>query len=448
MAEGQLSLKINRIYEELSNDESQMLNYLCSDLDGGCSKQDVKEVLKSQIKSGVVDHLVLAELLYRIRRFDLLKKILSSNKKQVEALLGSRLCTFSAYRVLMAEISEDLDKEDLRSVIFLLNDSIPKGRLDKATKTDWAALKWEWPTAQPEPSAMEQELGEEPPLREPRGEKPTLPEPREEVKKIPPPQPRPPPLKASPALPCVVPCPGIVDTLPECPDLPTLDLAPRSQHCQAQLFAWSLSQLPLKPQTSRHGSQTSLALPLPPTVFPLRLQTSLCRSTASHLCCAGPQPHPSACHSLLPVTGLRYSRPEQAVRVPPRRFSVPSRKRRRDQPTLKPARGRGRRLKKSDLRGFLDVVIELEKLDKVSPDKLDLIEQCLRHIHRKDLEKKVLKYMGSMAICPTHYQGEELAARASQDQAPQGRPQKLEMPAAAAKRQSSWDAILRVVMSN
>ncbi|MGH0128312.1 UNVERIFIED_CONTAM: hypothetical protein FKN15_001286 [Acipenser sinensis] len=133
MAEGQLSLTINRIYEELSNDESQMLIYLCSDLEGGCSKQDVKEVLKSQIKSGVVDHLVLAELLYRIKRFDLLKKILRSNKKQVEALLGSRPCTVSAYRVLMAEISEDLDKEDLHSLIFLLNDSIPKGRLDKAT---------------------------------------------------------------------------------------------------------------------------------------------------------------------------------------------------------------------------------------------------------------------------------------------------------------------------
>ncbi|MGH0135165.1 UNVERIFIED_CONTAM: hypothetical protein FKN15_001105 [Acipenser sinensis] len=42
-------------------------------------------------------------------------------------------------------------------------------------KTDWAALKWEWPTAQPEPSAMEQELGEEPPLPEPRGEQSTLP---------------------------------------------------------------------------------------------------------------------------------------------------------------------------------------------------------------------------------------------------------------------------------
>ncbi|XP_041120796.1 CASP8 and FADD-like apoptosis regulator [Polyodon spathula] len=132
MAEGQLSLTINQIYEELSSDENQTLIYLCSDLAGGCSKQDVKEVLKSQIKSGVLDHLVLAELLYRIKRFDLLKNILSSNKKQVEALLESRLCTVSAYRVLMAEISEDLGKEDLRSLIFLLNDTIPKGRLDKA----------------------------------------------------------------------------------------------------------------------------------------------------------------------------------------------------------------------------------------------------------------------------------------------------------------------------
>ncbi|MGH0151667.1 UNVERIFIED_CONTAM: hypothetical protein FKN15_020572 [Acipenser sinensis] len=96
--------------------------------------------------------------------------------------------------------------------------------------------------------------------------------------------PQPPTLQASPALPREVPRPDIVDTWPECPDLPTLDLAPRLQHCQAQLFAWSLSPLPLKPQTSRHGSQTSHTPPLPPTVFPLRLQTLLRRSTATHLC--------------------------------------------------------------------------------------------------------------------------------------------------------------------
>ncbi|MGH0130306.1 UNVERIFIED_CONTAM: hypothetical protein FKN15_045738 [Acipenser sinensis] len=162
--------------------------------------------------------------------------------------------------------------------------------LPEPEPTDLDRLLQKWKVELPSREPEEEELplpeprGEELPLPEPRGEEPPLPEPREEVKKIPPPQPRPPPLKASPALPCVVPCPGIVDTLPECPDLPTLDLAPRSQHCQAQLFAWSLSQLPLKPQTSRHGSQTSLALPLPPTVFPLRLQTSLRRSTATHLC--------------------------------------------------------------------------------------------------------------------------------------------------------------------
>ncbi|MGH0126089.1 UNVERIFIED_CONTAM: hypothetical protein FKN15_037270 [Acipenser sinensis] len=106
----------------------------------------------------------------------------------------------------------------------------------------------------------------------------------EEVRHLPPSQPQTPLLQAIPALPSVVPCPGIVDTLPECPNLPPLDLAPRSLHCQAQLLDWSLAALPLKPQTSHYGSQTSHALPLPPTVFPLRLQTSLHRSTAAHLC--------------------------------------------------------------------------------------------------------------------------------------------------------------------
>ncbi|MGH0126484.1 UNVERIFIED_CONTAM: hypothetical protein FKN15_048801 [Acipenser sinensis] len=56
--------------------------------------------------------------------------------------------------------------------------------------------------------------------------------------------PQPPTLQVSPALPREVPGPIIVDTWSECPDLPTLDLAPRSQLCQAQLPAWSLAPLP------------------------------------------------------------------------------------------------------------------------------------------------------------------------------------------------------------
>ncbi|MGH0143012.1 UNVERIFIED_CONTAM: hypothetical protein FKN15_052308 [Acipenser sinensis] len=54
----------------------------------------------------------------------------------------------------------------------------------------------------------------------------------------------------------------------------------------------------------------------------------------------------------------------------------------------------------------------------------------------------------TVAICPTQYQGEEWAGQASQDQVPRGRPQKRELTAAATKRESSWDAIIRVVMQD
>ncbi|MGH0125907.1 UNVERIFIED_CONTAM: hypothetical protein FKN15_026456 [Acipenser sinensis] len=46
----------------------------------------------------------------------------------------------------------------------------------------------------------------------------------------------------------------------------------------------------------------------------------------------------------------------------------------------------------------------------------------------------------TVAICPTQYQGEEWTAQASQDQVPQRRPQKQEIPVAATKQESRWDA--------
>lgn len=47
------------------------------------------------------------------------------------------------------------------------------------------------------------------------------------------------------------------------------------------------------------------------------------------------------------------------------------------------------------LQNFLDVVVELEKLDKVSSDSVDMIEQCLRNVGRVDLAKKVNLYQSS-----------------------------------------------------
>lgn len=41
---------------------------------------------------------------------------------------------------------------------------------------------------------------------------------------------------------------------------------------------------------------------------------------------------------------------------------------------------------------FLDVIAELEKLDMVSSDSVDLVEECLSEIGRMDLAKKVTAY--------------------------------------------------------
>lgn len=44
---------------------------------------------------------------------------------------------------------------------------------------------------------------------------------------------------------------------------------------------------------------------------------------------------------------------------------------------------------------FLDVVIELEMLDMVSSQRVDLVEDCLKSIGRRDLAKKVSAYKNS-----------------------------------------------------
>ena len=41
------------------------------------------------------------------------------------------------------------------------------------------------------------------------------------------------------------------------------------------------------------------------------------------------------------------------------------------------------------------MIIELEKLDLVSPERVDFVEECLRNISRVDLAKKVADYKQS-----------------------------------------------------
>lgn len=44
------------------------------------------------------------------------------------------------------------------------------------------------------------------------------------------------------------------------------------------------------------------------------------------------------------------------------------------------------------------MIIELEKLDEISPERLDIVEECLINIGRVDLAKKVAAYKMSGEI--------------------------------------------------
>ncbi|MGH0144618.1 UNVERIFIED_CONTAM: hypothetical protein FKN15_005813 [Acipenser sinensis] len=179
------------------------------------------------------------------------------------------------------------------------------------TELELLLQKWELPSREPE--------GVELPSREPDGVELPLPEQLT--------------VQVGQTLPREVPGPIIVDTWPECPDLPALDLAPRSQHCQAQSLAWSLSPLPLESQTSLRKRQTSLRkgqrsfafplliapLPLPSATLHLGFQRSLCRSTGTCLCLSvlapGHQsalwsPWPSHLGPSSPVLGPSLETPE------------------------------------------------------------------------------------------------------------------------------------------
>ncbi|KAJ8253027.1 hypothetical protein GJAV_G00208320 [Gymnothorax javanicus] len=131
MADGPLSQTINRISEELSSDECRRLLYLCGDLRPQWSTEDVRGIFKNKMTCQELDQMFLLELILRIRRFDILKKVLRTNKQEAETMLGKGYVV-PEYRVLMTDVSQDMGKEDLNSFIFLLNGMVPRGQLEKA----------------------------------------------------------------------------------------------------------------------------------------------------------------------------------------------------------------------------------------------------------------------------------------------------------------------------
>lgn len=89
---------IHQVEEALDEDEKETLLFLCRDVTADAvppNVRDLLDVLSEQGKLSVVD---LAELLYRVRRFDLLKRILKMDKAAVEAHLHGHPHLVSDYR--------------------------------------------------------------------------------------------------------------------------------------------------------------------------------------------------------------------------------------------------------------------------------------------------------------------------------------------------------------
>ncbi|XP_063067880.1 CASP8 and FADD-like apoptosis regulator a [Engraulis encrasicolus] len=126
---------VNRIADRLSRDELRTLRFLCADLLPDSCVEDLRGALISLAEArgnSPSTRMILMELMFHLKRFDILKTVLGTNRQEVEAMLKS--CQFlSGYRVLMANLSDDVGTDDLHSLVFLLHGKLSRGKLDRDT---------------------------------------------------------------------------------------------------------------------------------------------------------------------------------------------------------------------------------------------------------------------------------------------------------------------------
>lgn len=132
MAQSPVSAEvIHQVEECLDEDEKEMMLFLCRDVTENLVPPNVRDLLDSLSERGQLSFATLAELLYRVRRFDLLKRILKTDKATVEDHLRRNSHLVSDYRVLLMEIGESLDQNDVSSLVFLTRDYTGRGKIAK-----------------------------------------------------------------------------------------------------------------------------------------------------------------------------------------------------------------------------------------------------------------------------------------------------------------------------
>ncbi|KAG7227472.1 hypothetical protein INR49_005286 [Caranx melampygus] len=105
---------INHIAEDLSSSERSRVFYLCGSQETDNSVACVKEMLKSEVMVHERGGWFLAELLFHLRRFDILRRVCGASRQEVERTLQCQQ-VLPRFRVLMAHLSEDMASEDLKN---------------------------------------------------------------------------------------------------------------------------------------------------------------------------------------------------------------------------------------------------------------------------------------------------------------------------------------------
>ncbi|XP_028940996.1 CASP8 and FADD-like apoptosis regulator [Antrostomus carolinensis] len=122
---------IHQIEQELDKEEEDIMIFLCRDLAPDLATASLRELLVALNEREKLSFLGLSELLYRVKRFDLLRRVLKTEKATAEANLARSLRLVPDYRVLMVEINENLEKEEVNSLVFLLRDYAPRMKMAK-----------------------------------------------------------------------------------------------------------------------------------------------------------------------------------------------------------------------------------------------------------------------------------------------------------------------------
>lgn len=126
------------ISNKLSEYNVQCLIFLCteyastSDLEKITEGYELFRVLNQNGKLENEDSWLLKELLFRIKRMDLLKTQMGANQEEIEKELEDRT-QISPYRVFLFQIAEQLSRDHIDKIKFLLNDKVSRPKLQKKT---------------------------------------------------------------------------------------------------------------------------------------------------------------------------------------------------------------------------------------------------------------------------------------------------------------------------